>query len=199
MGAREEILAAIRRCAAPPHEPPSLARDWIVYDDPAAQFADTLAGVGGRCIFAADLTEVNGRLADIIAWREGKQRLTLVPGVMGGNVDLTTIDDPHHLADLDFVVAGGELAVAENAAVWVTDQRLKHRVTLFLTQHLALVVPASSLVHTMHEAYRRISFDQPQFGVFISGPSKTADIEQSLVIGAHGPRSLSVFVVEQSP
>ena len=58
-----------------------------------------------------------------------------------------------------------------------------------------LVVQADQIVHNLHEAYRRIAFDQPRFGVFISGPSKTADIEQSLVIGAHGARSLTVFVV----
>ena len=95
-------------------------------------------------------------------------------------------------------VAPGEFAVAENAAVWVTDQSLRHRVLYFLSQHMALVVPANQLLHNMHEAYRRLSFDRPQFGLFISGPSKTADIEQSLVIGAHGPRSLTVFLMEAS-
>ena len=108
------------------------------------------------------------------------------------------MDDPHALEDVDFFIAPGEFAVAENAAVWVTDQSLRHRVLYFLSQHMALVVPASQLIHNMHEAYRRLSFDRPQFGLFISGPSKTADIEQSLVIGAHGPRSLTVFLMETS-
>lgn len=48
----------------------------------------------------------------------------------------------------------------------------------------------------MHEAYKLISFDKPSYGVFVSGPSKTADIEQSLVIGAHGPKSGYVIFVE---
>ena len=70
-----------------------------------------------------------------------------------------------------------------------------HRAIFFITQHLALVVPAEQMVHNLHEAYARISLGTSSLGVFISGPSKTADIEQSLVIGAHGPRSLTVFLV----
>jgi L-lactate dehydrogenase complex protein LldG len=64
-----------------------------------------------------------------------------------------------------------------------------------VAQHLALVVPAAELVQDLHEAYRRIRFDGPGFGLFIAGPSKTADIEQALVIGAHGARSATVFLV----
>lgn len=195
MGAREDILAAVRRVAMAPREPPSLEQNWIVYDDPRRQFAETLASVGGECVFTADGDEVNRRLEEIVFWREASQRLTLAPEIHGGNVDLDEIEDPHRLEDLDFVVAPGEFVVAENAAVWITDRRIKHRVSLFLTQHLALVVPGSEIVHNLHEAYRRIAFEGAGFGVFISGPSKTADIEQSLVIGAHGPRSLTVFVV----
>jgi L-lactate dehydrogenase complex protein LldG len=57
------------------------------------------------------------------------------------------------------------------------------------------VIPAAEILDNMHQAYERLAFDKPGFGAFISGPSKTADIEQSLVIGAHGPRSLTVFCI----
>ncbi len=120
-------------------------------------------------------------------------------------MDLDAIDDPHELEDVDFAVLPGEFAVAENAGVWVTDAGIKHRVIYFLPQHLALVVPASRLIHNMHQAYDWLaknlrSDDSPQFGsagfgAFVSGPSKTADIEQSLVIGAHGARSLTVILL----
>jgi L-lactate dehydrogenase complex protein LldG len=92
-------------------------------------------------------------------------------------------------------VAPGAFAVAESAAVWIAQDLVPHRAGLFIAQHLVLVVPADQIVHNMHEAYQRIDPREVQFGIFVSGPSKTADIEQSLVIGAHGPRSLTVVFV----
>ena len=71
-----------------------------------------------------------------------------------------------------------------------------HRVIYFLVQHLALVIRTGSIVHNMHQAYERLNLGSRRFGTFISGPSKIADIEQSLVIGAHGARSLHVFLVD---
>ena len=86
----------------------------------------------------------------------------------------------------------GQIAVAENAA---SGRHPRSIVPRCLCQHLALVVHARDLVHNMHQAYERISVANSPFGGFIAGPSKTADIEQSLVIGAHGPRSMTVFLV----
>ena len=118
-------------------------------------------------------------------------------------VEWEAIDDPYDLADVDLAIVPGELAVAENAAVWVTDAALPQRSAYFLSQHLVLVVPADRLVHNMHEAYAWLAAARRQaaarspnrmFGTFLSGPSKTADIEQALVIGAHGARSLHVLL-----
>jgi L-lactate dehydrogenase complex protein LldG len=108
---------------------------------------------------------------------------------------MSSIQDPHDLENIDFAILPGQIAVAENGAVWVNDANVKHRVIYFLCQHLALVVPTKNLVHNMHEAYNQLNVSLSPFGGFISGPSKTADIEQSLVIGAHGPRSMTVFLV----
>ena len=119
-----------------------------------------------------------------------------MPGVASAGGDWEQITDPHDLESLECCVVPGEFAVAENGAVWLTHEAIPLRAALFVTQHLMLVVPADQIVQNMHEAYERISFDQAQFGIFISGPSKTADIEQSLVIGAHGARSLTVLLVE---
>ena len=123
-------------------------------------------------------------------------RASTVEGLGLPTVNLDEIDDPHNVENVDFAVLAGEFAVAENGSVWVTDEGLKHRVLHFITQHLALIVPARNVVNNMHEAYQQLSFEGRRFGTFISGPSKTADIEQSLVIGAHGPRSHVVFLVD---
>ena len=129
------------------------------------------------------------------AYSSAKKICSLVPGVPRANVDLEAVDDPHDLRDVDLFIAPGEFGVAENAAVWLTDQTAKHRVLYFLCQHLILVVPADQLVSNMHQAYDRLSFAEPGLGLFLCGPSKTADIEQALVIGAHGARSLTVFLM----
>ena len=91
------------------------------------------------------------------------------------------------------------LGVAENGAVWLAESQLVHRAAPFLTQHLAILLDRGQIVWNMHQAYTRLQVDAEAFGVFIAGPSKTADIEQALVIGAHGPRSLTVMLVELLP
>ncbi len=104
--------------------------------------------------------------------------------------------DPFSLQDVELAVFPGRLAVAENGAVWVSEAELGMRVSAFIAQHLALVVPRGDLVWNMHEAYRQVRIDATGFGAFIAGPSKTADIEQSLVIGAQAARSLTVVFTD---
>lgn len=191
---KQKILDAIRRHHLPEAPLPSLDQAWIQFPDVRAQFAAVLESVGGRAVSVADVPSVNAELATMPAWTTAKKIVSLVDGIVG-NIDLARINDPHATEDIDFAILPGEFAVAENGAVWVTDANVKHRAIYFIAQHLALVVSANNIVANMHDAYRRLSFDAPRFGAFISGPSKTADIEQSLVIGAHGPRSMTVFSI----
>jgi L-lactate dehydrogenase complex protein LldG len=196
MSAREDILAQIRRhtaadAALPGHEGP-----WIQYSDPCRQFTEALASVGGQWVVVGDVASATARLEGIPEYRAARKRCSLVPGVGDSTFDLAAIADPHELEDVEFAVLPGEFAVAENGAVWVTDEVLAHRVLFFLPQHLAVVVSARNIVHNLHEAYERAVIGRSPFAAFVSGPSKTADIEQALVIGAHGARSLTVFLLE---
>ncbi|HBI41482.1 MAG TPA: hypothetical protein DDY78_01325 [Planctomycetales bacterium] len=195
MASRDDILRAVRTNLPPPADLPEIEARGIVYADLPKQFAAMVEAVGGRCVFAADLAEVNRTLTAMPEVMTALKIVSLVHGVGMPNVDLNDVNDPHELADVDFAVLPGRFGVAENGAVWVTDEGVKHRAIAFIAQHLALVIPTADILDNMHQAYERLAFAKPGFGVFISGPSKTADIEQSLVIGAHGPRSLTVFCV----
>ncbi len=111
-------------------------------------------------------------------------------------VDIEKLQRPHDLEGLELLVLKGTLGVAENGAIWVADSQIPIRVLPFITEHLVLVVDKTKVVTDMHQAYEQLTYLDNDYGVFISGPSKTADIEQSLVIGAQGALSLSVFLKE---
>jgi L-lactate dehydrogenase complex protein LldG len=105
-------------------------------------------------------------------------------------------DDPHTLEDVELTLVKAHFGVAENSALWVTDDVLGQRVATFIPQYLAIILNKKDIVATMHQAYEHIGDQEYGFGTFIAGPSKTADIEQSLVLGAHGARGLMVFLME---
>jgi len=142
-----------------------------------------------------DLDAVRYKLASYPEFNEATRVLSLVDAIPG-TVTLENVERPHDLEDVDFLIVRDEMAVAENGAVWVTDKKLKHRVAYFINQHLVMVVLKTDILHNMHEAYARVKFTGPGFGCFISGPSKTADIEQSLVIGAHGCRTMQLYIID---
>ncbi len=71
------------------------------------------------------------------------------------------------------------------------------RVLPFIAQSLVTIIHKSSIVATMHDAYHNIGDKEYDFATFIAGPSKTADIEQSLVLGAHGPKTMTIFIINE--
>ncbi len=104
--------------------------------------------------------------------------------------------DPHQYEDVEVAIIRAQFGVAENGAVWVTEHFAGHRIIPYICQHLVVVVDAASIVPTLHEAYLIIGEGNYGFAGFIAGPSKTADIEQALVLGAHGPLTMTVFIVQ---
>jgi L-lactate dehydrogenase complex protein LldG len=187
MGSREEILEALRRAKPAPVALPELPR-YQGSADLREWFARSLAEVGGRCVRVASLDALPDALKAVPEYAGARRIVSMLEG------EPAPQGDPHGFADVDYCLVQGEFGVAENGAVWVTRHGGEQRAVTFLTQHLGIVVRGDTLAPTMHEAYERIALGKG-FALFLSGPSKTADIEQALVIGAHGARSCTVFLV----
>jgi L-lactate dehydrogenase complex protein LldG len=164
----------------------------ITYKDKFEQFSQVIKTVGGEALICKkeDLDKTIFSL-----YEDEKNIVSNVEACSLGNFD-ENIADPHDLKDIDLAIVKGEFGVAENGAVWIKNQDNRHRALYFIAQNIVIVIEKNSLVNNMHEAYKNIEFSDSGYGVFVSGPSKTADIEQSLVIGAHGPKSGYVIFLE---
>lgn len=111
-------------------------------------------------------------------------------------IDVDKLESIKYLDLLDLTIIKGDLAVAENGSIWVSDKNLPHRIVPFICEDLVIIINKKDIVNNMHQAYKSQNEIDYNYGVFIAGPSKTADIEQSLVVGAQGPRNLMVIIVE---
>lgn len=194
---RARILADVRAARVPDPGLPDLVATDSAGNDRARQFAQALRAAGGTCIAVPDASEATAAVRALPGFDTARRvvsELSALPSRHPG----APPKDPQDLADLDFALLRGLLGVAESGAVWLEPANVLLRAAAFLASEVVLVVSHSDLVADLHEAYARIELGAAGFGCFVAGPSKTADIEQSLVIGAHGPRTLSVFLVEDA-
>lgn len=192
MSSKEKILAAIRSNTVKKYDFPTSQLDAVRYDDPIAQFTAISKAVGGDAVVLKEGEDINELIKSY--YPDAKRIASVVPGITCATYNPDDAGEPKDLNGTDLAVIEGKFAVAENGAVWI-PQNVKHKAIYFIAEALVLVVPRKEIVNNMHEAYKRLNGAEYPFGVFISGPSKTADIEQALVMGAHGARkSLVVFV-----
>lgn len=188
MSSREAIVGAVRANKPLSVTLPEIQAFVAPEGNLIALFTEAIQAVGGQ-VERGDVKTVLDKTypdASVIGSR--------VEGI-AGTVDWASVADPHDLADMEVLMCQGRLGVAENGAIWLPESAMGHRTAPFITQHLVVVLDAKHIVWNMHEAYAHVQVDAEGFGTFIAGPSKTADIEQSLVIGAHGPRSLTVVLL----
>ncbi|MDZ7878924.1 MAG: LUD domain-containing protein [Saprospiraceae bacterium] len=165
-----------------------------IFDDATAKFTEVLRSIGGEVVGVESMVFLKKDYQN--RFKAFKNVVCRVENLNLGVEEVGLVNDGHQFADVQVAILRGQFGVAENGSIWVTDTEIgQHRVLPFITQHLVLVLEQNKIFKNLHEAYKDLTIDETGFGVFIAGPSKTADIEQSLVIGAHGARSLVVYLV----
>ena len=165
---------------------PSYENFGLKFEDKFQTFSTMIESVGGKALLI-DKNDLDKTIKEL--YPDEKQIASNVEFCSVGNFDANSCEDVHELGDIDLAVVKGNFAVAENGAIWMKNKDNRHRALYFIAQNIIIIIDEKDILNNMHEAYEKISFDEKGYGVFISGPSKTADIEQSLVIGAHGPKS----------
>lgn len=194
MSSRDSILSKIKNNQPiSVNELPSLSFLGLDKIDVIETYKTVLKGIGGFCEEVSSLDEVKAYVAT--HYPADKRKITTVPEFADIAETNWTNDDPHSLQNVELAIVKAHLGVAENSALWVTDAILGQRVSPFIPQYLIIIVNKKDIVPFMQQAYERIGDLDYGFGTFIAGPSKTADIEQSLVLGAHGARGLTVFLM----
>jgi L-lactate dehydrogenase complex protein LldG len=193
VSARDEILAAVRAALPPAAERPGMLEPFEDVTD-ARSLAETFvvaATAAGADVARYDPASIGIMVSSIAA--DARSVLSFADGSPTGSARAS---DPHELADLELAIFESPLGVAESGAVWLATSDPIARGALFLAERVIVVVAERNLVRDLHGAYARLDVRAHPFGAFVAGPSKTADIEQALVIGAHGPKALTVMLVK---
>jgi len=186
-----------RRAAHPgPYRAPRIAPSW-------AAFKTSLEFVGGSSHVTVTPAQLPEAISAIISFK-AHQRVVAsaaasrLVGPMAGVETASDAGSARQWADVDLAIIVPEMGVCENAAMLLSAVSLPERGLPLLAQHVLALLDLRLLVPDMHEAYlqmahRRDGQPLPHHLTWVSGPSKTADIEQALVIGAHGCRSMLVL------
>ena len=185
MTSREKILARLSQSMDTPASKPKIGFEPTGYPDLFDAFVASLTAAGGEAVIVDNPEELDALIQNSFDNIEN-----VIDTRCNNAVDLEAMDR------CDLAILQGVFGVAENGAVWIDPQERYPRALLTLAGNLAIVMDRSAIVSTMHEAYSRIDFDEISYALFLSGPSKTADIEQALVIGAHGAIGLKVFLIQ---
>ena len=205
MASKEDILKKYRANVREKFDMPDLSDiKAITYPDPLLQFMNMTKSVGGNAIEVEKGRDVNELIREL--YPDAKEIASNLPEITIATRNPDDVGRARDLNGTDVGVIRGEFGVAENACVWI-PQTMKEKAVMFISENLVILLPKSQIVNNMHEAYKRLSapsastdgsgFDTYGYGTFISGPSKTADIAQVLVMGAQAARSATVLLLDE--
>jgi len=195
MSKKEDILSKYRANIKQRFDMPDLTDiKGITYPDPLIQFISMTENVGGKVVEVEPGKDINDIIKEL--YPDAKEIASNLPEITIATRNPDTIGSPQALNGTDVGIIRGDFGVAENACVWV-PQTMVEKAVCFISENLVILLKKSEIVNNMHEAYKRIRFDEKfdGYGTFISGPSKTADIAQVLVMGAQAARSATILLM----
>ncbi|MBR1547879.1 MAG: LUD domain-containing protein [Prevotella sp.] len=205
MASKEDILKKYRANVKQKFDMPDLSDiKAITYPDPLLQFMNMVKSVGGNAIEVDAGRDINGLIREL--YPDAKEIASNLPEITIATRNPDDVGRARDLNGTDVGVIRGMFGVAENGCVWI-PQQMKEKAVCFISENLVILLDKSQIVNNMHEAYRRLSahdaksgmeqFDEYGYGTFISGPSKTADIAQVLVMGAQAARSATILLLAE--
>lgn len=195
MSNKEDILKKYRANVREKFDMPNLSDiHAITYSDPLVQFIKMSESVGGHVIEVKEGQDINELVKEI--YPDAKEIASNLPEVTIATRNPDTVGRARDLNGTDMGIIRGMFGVAENGCVWI-PQHMKEKVVCFISENLIILLQKSQIVNNMHEAYKRIEFNDYGYGTFISGPSKTADIAQVLVMGAQAARSVTILLLPE--
>ena len=205
MASKEDILKKYRANIREQYDMPDLSDiRAITYPDPLLQFMNMVKSVGGNAIEVDKGADINQLIKEL--YPDAKEIASNLPEITIATRNPDEVGRARDLNGTDVGVIRGCFGVAENACVWI-PQQMKEKAVCFISENLIILLDKTQIVNNMHEAYRRLSerdpksgldlFDQYGYGTFISGPSKTADIAQVLVMGAQAARSATILLLDE--
>lgn len=205
MSSKEDILKKYRANVREQYDMPDLSDiQAITYPNPLLQFTTMSKNVGGQVVEVEEGRDINGLIREL--YPDAKEIASNLPEITIATRNPDNVGRARDLNGTDVGVVRGMFGVAENGCVWI-PQQMKEKAVCFISENLVILLPKSQIVNNMHEAYRRLSerdsksgldlFDQYGYGTFISGPSKTADIAQVLVMGAQAARSATILLLPE--
>ncbi len=195
MSSKEDILKKYRSNIRERYDMPDLSDiQATTYPEPIVQFVNMSKTVGGQVIEVDEGRDINTLIREL--YPEAKEIASNLPEITIATRNPDTMPDAQSLNGTDVGIIRGMFGVAENGCVWI-PQQMKEKAVCFISENLIILLPKSQIVNNMHEAYRRIEFNDYGYGTFISGPSKTADIAQVLVMGAQAARSVTILLMPE--
>ena len=207
MSSKEDILNKYRANVREKFDMPDLSDIKVTtYPDPLLQFMNMTKSVGGNAIEVEKGRDVNELIKEL--YPDAKEIASNLPEITIATRNPDEVGRARDLNGTDVGIIRGSFGVAENACVWI-PQQMKEKAVCFISENLVILLDKKQIVNNMHEAYKRLSdqansqepmansFEEYGYGTFISGPSKTADIAQVLVMGAQAARSATVLLLDE--